>query len=80
VPLEGARARRIIIAILQNVGNWESRLEEMAEAAIPATGNKARALSLLRDMEMFKRSLCRLAEIEGDPVCDQPADEKEPDT
>lgn len=79
MPLEGARARRIIVAVLQNVRNWERRLDEIAEAAIPATGNKARALSLLRDLEMFRISLCRLAQMESDPICQQPADEKTPD-
>lgn len=80
MPLEGARARRIIVAVLQNVRNWEERLNEIADAAIPATGNKARALGLLRDLEMFRLSLCRLAELEGEAVCDTPADDKEPET
>lgn len=80
MPLEGARAKRIILAVLQNVRNWEERLDEIAEAAIPVTGNKARALSLLRDLEMFRVSLCRLAEMEGDAICQQPAGEKPPET
>lgn len=77
MPLEGERAKRIIAAILQNVGNWEERLEEISLHATP--GNRVMALSLLRDMEMFKRALCRLAEMEGEPVCDEAADDKEPD-
>jgi hypothetical protein len=68
VPLEGARAHRIIVAVLQNISNWEDRLSIIADAAIPATGNKARALALLRDMEMARRSLARLAEL--DPPSD----------
>jgi hypothetical protein len=76
VPLEGERARRLITAILQNVGNWEERLEEIASHATP--GNRVRSLSLLRDMEMFKLSLCRLARMEGEAVYETPAD-KPPD-
>lgn len=66
--------------MLQNIDNWCSRLEEIAEAAHPTTGNKARALALERDLMLAKISLCRLAEMEGDPVCQTPADEKPPDT
>ncbi len=80
MPLEGARARRIIVAVLANIDNWCERLEEIAENAIPATGNKARALALERDMVMAKISLCRLAELEGEEVCHHPADEKPPET
>lgn len=80
MPLEGARAKRIIVAVLQNIRNWEDRLEEIADAAIPVTGNKARALALLRDMRMAHVSLCRLAEMEGEAACQHPADDKEPDT
>lgn len=55
-------------------------MDEIADAAIPATGNKARALALRRDLMLARLSLCRLAEMEGEAVCDQPADEKPPDT
>jgi len=64
------------VAVLENVSNWQSRLEEIADAAAPGTGNKARALSLLRDIEMFRVSLCRLARLDGEPVCDRAADDK----
>jgi hypothetical protein len=80
VPLEGARARRIIVAVLANISNWESRLDEIAAAAIPATGNKARALALQRDLMLARLSLCRLAGMDGDQICQQPADDKPPDT
>lgn len=87
MPLEGERARRIIVAVLQNVGNWEQRLVEIEQHATP--GNKVRALSLLRDLEMFRVSLCRLARMEGDAICEpatkpeglsaEPAADKPPD-
>lgn len=88
MPLEGERARRIIVAVLQNVDNWRSRIEEIESFATP--GNKVRALSLLRDIEMFKLSLCRLAKLEGAAICEpatkpeglsaEPAADKPPDT
>lgn len=80
MPLEGARARRIIVAVLANIDNWTQRLDEIAEAAIPATGNKARALALQRDLMLAKISLCRLAEMEDDAACQTAAEEKAPDT
>lgn len=66
------RARRIIIAVLQNIENWEQRLIEIEEHAIP--GNKARVLALMRDVHFAKVSLCRLANLEGEQVCQTPAD------
>lgn len=78
MPLEGERARRIIAAILANVGNWEQRLIELEAVAIP--GNKARILALMRDIKMFRVSLCRLAQMEGDPICEEPADDRPPET
>lgn len=77
MPLEGARAQRIIVAVLENIRNWQDRLAEVERHAIP--GNKARVLALMRDIEFARQSLCRLAQIEGEPVCQQPADDKLPD-
>ena len=62
MPLEPERAQRIITAVLENVSNWEQRLVEIEEAAIP--GNKWRILALMRDMEMAKLSLRRLADMD----------------
>lgn len=62
MPLEGARARRIIIAVLENIENWQERLAEIERRAVP--GNKARILALMRDIEFAKLSLIRLAELE----------------
>jgi hypothetical protein len=56
------RARRIIVAVLENVRNWEQRLVEI-EKTCPV-GCKHEALSLLRDMEHAKISLRRLADID----------------
>lgn len=78
MPLRGARAQRIIVAVLENISNWESRLADIEAAAIP--GNKARILELMRDVAHAKLSLCRLAGMEGDPVCPRPAGEKPPET
>lgn len=72
MPLEGERARRIIVAVLENIRNWEERLAEVEFHAIP--GNKARILALMRDIEFARQSLCRLARMEGDAICEQPAD------
>lgn len=62
MPLEGERAKRIIVAVLENVSNWEQRLVEIEQNA--NVGNKARALALLRDMKHAKLSLRRLADME----------------
>lgn len=59
--MEPERARRIIKAVLENVQNWEDRIEGIAEGC-PA-GSKHEALSLLRDMKFAKLSLERLSGI-----------------
>lgn len=66
VPVPPERAERIIMAVLANMDNWRERLEEIEEHAIAVTGNKGRALALLRDMQMAKISLRRLAGLEPD--------------
>jgi hypothetical protein len=62
VPLREERARRIIVAVLQNIDNWRERALEIEANCSP--GNKARALSLARDLELARLSLCRLAEMD----------------
>jgi hypothetical protein len=52
--------------VLANVRHWEQRAEEIADAALPVTGNKARGLSLAKDMRMARISLARLAGLEPD--------------
>lgn len=59
--IEPDRQDRLIRAVLENIANWEVRLMEIEQAASPVTGNKARAMSLRRDMMMAKVSLRRLA-------------------
>jgi hypothetical protein len=54
------------VAVLQNIDNWRQRAEEIAEHAIPITGNKARGLSLARDMHQAMLSLKRLSGLDGD--------------
>jgi hypothetical protein len=53
------RAERIITAVLQNIENWQERVLEIEQNT--EHGNKIRALSLARDLEMAKISLRRLA-------------------
>lgn len=77
MPIEGARAQRIVAAILENISNWRERALEIEKHANP--GNKVRALSLARDLELARLSLCRLAQMEGESLCQQPADDKPPD-
>lgn len=77
MPVDADRARRIINAVLENIRNWEERLAEIERNA--NVGNKARVLALMRDLEFARRSLCRLAQMEGEPVCQMPIDEKPPD-
>lgn len=55
-------AERVVRAVLENLGNWEERLAEIERNAPSENGNKARALSLMRDMEQAKVSLRRLLE------------------
>ena len=64
--MDADRCRRIIVAVLANIGNWEERALEIADNAIPVTGNKARGLSLARDLHMARLSLKRLADVDGD--------------
>ena len=62
--LQAEKAQRIIIAVLQNIGNWRDRALEIEEHANP--GNKILALSLARDLEMCRLSLKRLAGMPED--------------
>lgn len=55
-----AQAERIVRATLENIADWERRLGEIERHAVPFTGNKARALELMRDMETAKRALQRV--------------------
>lgn len=53
-------AERVVRAVMENLGNWQERLAEIEQIAPSDNGNKARALSLLRDMEQARVSLERL--------------------
>lgn len=64
MTLEPERARRIIVAVLANISNWESRLSDIEAAAIP--GNKARILALMKDVHFAKQSLRRLADMDAE--------------
>lgn len=60
--IEPDRLDRLVLAILETMVDWQDRVAEIERHAIP--GNKIRALSLMRDMEMTRVSLRRLAGIE----------------
>lgn len=53
-------AQRLALALLSNLDGWMERVEEIADAALPVTGNKARALHLLVAMEQTKIVLLHL--------------------
>jgi len=76
VPLREERAQRIVKAILENIEHWEHQVLTIEARALP--GNKADLLALARDMEIARRSICRLAGLEGFISC--PSDEKLPET
>jgi hypothetical protein len=50
-------AERVAGAVLASLDGWMEAAEEIAEAAIPATGNRARALHLKQSMAQAKLSL-----------------------
>jgi hypothetical protein len=58
---EEERAERMATAILNSLDTWIRATEEIAEAAIPFTGNKSRVLHLQRSMLSAKQTLRRLA-------------------
>lgn len=63
---ETAKAKRLMNAVLQNMEDWRDRTLQIADLAHPATGNKARALSLARDLEQCRLSLQRLIGMASD--------------
>ena len=48
-------------AMLNSIDTWIDQAEQIAEAAIPFTGNKARALHLQRSMLAAKQALREIA-------------------
>lgn len=77
--IDPERQERIIRAVLANIANWEDRLEEISDHAIPVTGNRGRALSLMRDMKYAKLSLARLAGIVEDTPDQRGAEDADAD-
>jgi hypothetical protein len=59
MSMDPAQAERIVQAALENIESWERRLSEIESNE--ACGNKARVLSLLRDVAQVRVSLRRLA-------------------
>jgi hypothetical protein len=55
------KADRLIAAVLNSIDTWIQQVAEIESAAIPFTGNKARALHLQRSMLSAKQTLRRLA-------------------
>jgi hypothetical protein len=63
VPLtDEERAQRLIAAMLGSLDTWIAATEQIAGAAAPFTGNKARALHLQRSMLSARQTLLQLAE------------------
>lgn len=55
------KAERMANAILNSLDGWLSEVEAIEAFAIPFTGNKARALHLMRGMLSAKRTLRDIA-------------------
>lgn len=61
MPFRDEKARRVILAVLENIANWEARAEAIADNCPP--GCKREALSLAKDLANAQVSLRRLAGI-----------------
>lgn len=57
------KADRLIAAVLNSIDTWRLQVEEIADAALPVTGNKRRALHLLRAMTQARLTLRNLANL-----------------
>ena len=62
--VEPERMQRIIVAVLQNISNWEDRLAEIERAATP--GDKQRILALMKDVHFARLALRRLVKLGTD--------------
>jgi hypothetical protein len=58
------KAARMAGAILNSLDTWCSAIEEIADAALPVTGNKRRALHLLKAMEQARGALREIAGLD----------------
>jgi cob(I)alamin adenosyltransferase len=50
----------MIDALMANLDDWIAAVEEIEQHALPTTGNKARALHLMRTLEQAKLTLQHL--------------------
>lgn len=67
MPYRDAKVKRLIDAIMANLDQWIAALEEIQQNAIPITGNRARALHLMRTLEQAKLTMKHLiADAERD--------------
>lgn len=55
------KADRLITAVLNSIDTWIQQVVEIESAAVPFTGNKARALHLQRSMLTAKQTLRNIA-------------------
>jgi hypothetical protein len=62
VPYRDFKVKRMIDALMANLDNWIAAVEEIEQHATPTTGNKARALHLMRTLEQAKLTLQHLIE------------------
>jgi hypothetical protein len=57
VPFNEPKVRRLITALVANMDKWATDAAEIADAAHPTTGNKARALHLQRSLITAKNAV-----------------------
>jgi hypothetical protein len=57
------RFNRIVQAMLANIEGWKEQAQEIAEHAVPVTGNLGRGLHLLKSLEQASISLRKLADL-----------------
>jgi hypothetical protein len=58
---DAEKAERLARAVLNSLDTWIAATEEIANAAVPFTGNKARALHLQRSMLAARQTLRNIA-------------------
>jgi hypothetical protein len=60
------QAERLMLALLSTLDSWIEQVENIADHAIPVTGNKKRALHLLRAMMQARITLHQMMDRSPD--------------
>jgi hypothetical protein len=60
------QAERLMLALLSTLDSWIEQVESIADHAIPVTGNKKRALHLLRAMMQARITLHQMMDRSPD--------------